>query len=98
MLLDPGAVVAGLLAAQAFDLDDLGAHAGEDLGAPWPGLVAAQVDDSHVLQRVVQSCHCFLLSRPARLMPYSGPDSLGFPAFYGPSSGSARRQKHVCIS
>ena len=41
LLLNPGAVVTGLLTAQTLNLDDLGAHSGQYLGAARAGLMTA---------------------------------------------------------
>src|SRR6185436_9908025 len=51
LLADPGRVVAGFLATEALDLDDLGPQAGQHLGATGPGLMAAQVDHADTVQR-----------------------------------------------
>jgi hypothetical protein len=57
-------MVAGLFAAQTFDFDYLGAHAGQYLGAPWAGLVPAQVEYSDSLQRAICFSHSRILSSP----------------------------------
>src|SRR4029453_84237 len=51
LLADPRRVIPGLLAADALDLDDLGAQTSEHLGAAWPRLMASQVDHADSVQR-----------------------------------------------
>ena len=76
---NPGAVVTGFLTAQAFNLDDFGAHPRQYLGAAGAGLVAAQVDDADVLQGRVDGCH--------NMTPYG----VSWGAFYGASAAAASR-------
>src|SRR5262249_2139762 len=51
LLGDPRRVIAGLLAPDALDLDDLGSQPGEHLSAARPRLMASQVDHADPVER-----------------------------------------------
>ena len=57
LLAHPGGVVAGLLAAETLDLDDLGTHAGQHLGATGSSLVTAKVKYPDSIQWAIRFSH-----------------------------------------
>jgi hypothetical protein len=50
-------MIAGFFTAKALDLDHLGAHAGQHLGASGTGLVTSQVYHANIFQWMVESGH-----------------------------------------
>ena len=57
LLAHPGSVVAGFLAAEAFDLDNFSAQTGQYLGAARAGLVPTEVNDAYSVQRAFSFRH-----------------------------------------
>ena len=75
-----GRVLAGFLAAEAFDLDHLGAEVGQDHAAARPGLVARQFEHPNAFETLGHGfprplCR-FVLRRPAAGTVKAGPRSL----------------------